>query len=507
MLLTNYIPTKSNCNFSFYFSLNKHSYLLDMKVTCLNQMNNFFDVINREESFPKLYVYNFHYFDFLNNPRSPQKDNLEAIYIWINDYEYQNKLGGDAYPTSLRIVNWIKWATKQTNLQPIFYNSLYNQSKLLYANIEYEIDGNHLFANGKALIFYGIYFDGDWAEKCLNKGLKIIINELDRQVLKDGGNFELSPMYHGIMLEDLLDLYILALPNNFNYENIIHLLKPYIEKMIDWLKIIIIDKVTYPHFNDSTQNVAPSPKNLFDISISLGFNNASYDGSFLLAQTGYCVLKSKAFSLLCDVANVGPDYIPGHAHADTLSYELWANGKKLICNLGISEYGTGPRRLYERGTSSHSTVEINGKNSTNVWSGFRVAERARILNQNFNIENNILNATHNGYKNVLHSRQWILCDDELEIIDIIKSKKNVSFKLFHHLTPNVYCEKINDHLFKINDGISDYTFELVGLEQTRFEKNQYAIAFNVLEDTTTIVGSGCSLNEEHVFKSILRKIT
>jgi uncharacterized heparinase superfamily protein len=40
----------------------------------------------------------------------------------------------------------------------------------------------------------------------LKKGLKIINDELNEQVLNDGGNFERSPMYHSIFLEDLLDL-------------------------------------------------------------------------------------------------------------------------------------------------------------------------------------------------------------------------------------------------------------------------------------------------------------
>ena len=66
--------------------------------------------------------------------------------------------------------------------------------------------GNHLFANAKALIFSGLFFDGEEAKSWYLKGFNILKRELAEQILPDGGNFELSPMYHIIFLEDLLDL-------------------------------------------------------------------------------------------------------------------------------------------------------------------------------------------------------------------------------------------------------------------------------------------------------------
>ena len=41
-----------------------------------------------------------------------------------------------------------------------------------------------------------------------------------------------------------------------------------------------------------------------------------------LRQSGYVSVNRGPWSLIFDVANVGPDYIPGHAHADTLAFEL-----------------------------------------------------------------------------------------------------------------------------------------------------------------------------------------
>ena len=66
--------------------------------------------------------------------------------------------------------------------------------------------GNHLLANAKALIFSGLYFKGEEARKWLQLGVKIIDEELDEQILQDGGHFERSTMYHTVILEDFLDL-------------------------------------------------------------------------------------------------------------------------------------------------------------------------------------------------------------------------------------------------------------------------------------------------------------
>lgn len=35
---------------------------------------------------------------------------------------------------------------------------------------------------------------------------------------------------------------------------------------------------------------------------------------------------------------IGPDYIPGHAHADTFNYELRIDGVPFIVDTGISTY-------------------------------------------------------------------------------------------------------------------------------------------------------------------------
>ena len=79
------------------------------------------------------------------------------------------------------------------------------QARWLSNRLEWHLLGNHLFVNAKALIFAGLFFQNE-ANQWLNKGLKILKKQVSEQILGDGGQFELSTMYHALALEDLLDL-------------------------------------------------------------------------------------------------------------------------------------------------------------------------------------------------------------------------------------------------------------------------------------------------------------
>jgi uncharacterized heparinase superfamily protein len=126
---------------------------------------------------------------------------------------------------------------------------------------------------------------------------------------------------------------------------------------------------------------------------------------------------------LLDVAPVGPDYLPGHAHADTLSFELSLFGQRVVVNGGTSRYGLGPERHRERQTVSHSTVEITGQSSSEVWGGFRVARRAYPFDLAIARQFDSLSVacSHDGYTRLpgkpIHRREWLMDSEGLTVTD------------------------------------------------------------------------------------------
>ena len=129
-----------------------------------------------------------------------------------------------------------------------------------------------------------------------------------------------------------------------------------------------------------------------------------------------------------DVGEIGPDYRPGHAHADTLCFELSVFGQRLVVNSGTSEYGLGAERLRQRGTAAHSTVQIDGADSSEVWSGFRVARRARPLCRTLDELDGAV---------ILAGGHFVGLD-EGEILDrVIQASRNLLDRMDHTVAPNI----------------------------------------------------------------------
>src|SRR6266480_455096 len=129
----------------------------------------------------RLWLYNLHYFS------SP---NASLIQRWIDGNPVGYGAGWEPYPLSLRIVNWIKWEFNGGLLDSNAVNSLASQARYLFRTLEYHLLGNHLFANAKALVFAGTFFEGPEAARWLAKGLSILEDEVQEQILSDGGHFE-----------------------------------------------------------------------------------------------------------------------------------------------------------------------------------------------------------------------------------------------------------------------------------------------------------------------------
>ena len=378
----------------------------------------------------KLWRYNQHYFDDLNALNAAQRNECHHLLLqrWVAENPPVLGTGWEPYPTSLRIVNWVKWQCNGNWLPDVCVQSLAVQTRWLTKRLERHILGNHLFANAKALVFAGCFFSGDEAQAWLRQGLVIIRKELPEQVLPDGGNFERSPMYHAIFWEDLLDLINLsqAYPEVLPSADVVSW-RAVTMQMQAWLHGMTHPDGEIAFFNDAAIGIAPSPKELTAYAERLGVwvHQPLADKLQLFASSGYIRLASAQAVAFLDVAPVGPDYLPGHAHADTLSFELSLFGQRVVTNGGTSEYGTGAIRQWERGTAAHSTVTVNGENSSEVWGGFRVARRAYPLD--LAIDQNAscitVRCSHTGYRRLrgkpVHLREWQWTESSLQVTDTV----------------------------------------------------------------------------------------
>jgi uncharacterized heparinase superfamily protein len=259
-------------------------------------------------------------------------------------------------------------------------------------------------------------------------------------VLPDGGHFERSPMYHAIVLEDVLDLLQLAerYPGCCDASDVAAWRDAAL-RMRRWLRVMTHPDGAIAFFNDAALGIAPDFASLAAYAGALGLppDAAPLPGIEVLPDSGYVRLEMGPAVLIADVGAIGPDYLPGHAHADTLSFELSLHGRRVLVNGGTSTYAAGNERLRQRGTAAHNTVVVDGQDSSEVWSSFRVARRAHPFDVEWGKDGDAyrLEAAHDGYRRlpgrVIHRRSWRLAADRLEITDVLEGRWTSAVSCWH----------------------------------------------------------------------------
>jgi uncharacterized heparinase superfamily protein len=460
-------------------------------------LNETHDIITSDDwnnqQYSPLWIYNLHYFDYIFTEETSGRNEWHNNIIekWILENPPGCGAGWDPYPSSLRIVNWMKRYLYGNMLSVKALNSLKLQASFVFNHLEYHLLANHLFANAKALVFAGLFFEGSVASKWLQKGLKILEKEIPEQILGDGGNFERSPMYHAIMTEDILDLINISksFPSCISSVTV-DVWKNKAQKMLLWLKGMCHDDGKISLFNDAAFCIAPEYEQLEKYAERLGIfiNKENFSKVTDFKGTGYIRIQNELYLLLIDAGNVGPDYQPGHAHADTFSFELSKGNQRIIVDSGVSCYGKSQERLHQRGTAAHNTVSIDNENSSEVWSGFRVARRARIIHRE--IENNgediLISAAHDGYRRIkgvgFHYRKWKIQSNRILITDTIEGTGKHEISAFLHFHPDLNVSMENENSIEIKNNDSKIVIKIdpdvrVGIEESTYHP-EFGLSIN-----------------------------
>jgi uncharacterized heparinase superfamily protein len=404
-----------------------------------------------------LWLFNLHYFEDLIAENAAERGawHRQLMADWVRDNG--RSLTGPAwepYVVSVRATNWIKWTLAGASLSDEAVVSLAQQIRYLEQRIEIHLLGNHLLMNAKALIFAGLFFSGEEAQRWLTAGLKILAQQLPEQILADGGHYELSPMYHALVLEDLLDLlnllqvYPAALPSG--YAAAPDSWRELVARMMSWLTAMTFPDGQIALFNDAAWGIAPLPSELYAYAERLGLQRPSEPRSGItpLVKSGYVRVATGAATAILDVGEIGPSFLPGHGHADVLTFELALGAERLIVNSGTSVYqGNLPERHRQRQTAAHNTVVVDGEDSSEVWDNFRVARRAHPCGLKIEEQGSgmyVIECSHTGYKRlsgrVVHRRQWRVGPSGMMIEDWLTGRFHRAEARFH-LHPRVAIEQ------------------------------------------------------------------
>lgn len=440
------------------------------KFTFLNQSVKFSEKIDWEyEDKGKLWANHLNYFDYLLQEDMSKARGSALMYLMI-DHLPKSVIAKTPYSISLRGINWVKFISAHGITRKTVDRYLYCQYRILLDNIAYDRMGNHLLENGFSMLFGAYYFKG---YELFNEAKIVLTKELYEQVLADGGHFQLSPMYHQLMLNRVLDAYNLMKNNDVYHDaKLKELLKNCAEKMLAWLKNMTYSNGEIPCLNDSTFGVAPSTAELFTYADRLGIKAATIK----LKESGYRRFAIGSMEGVVDVGNIGPDYQTNHSHSDTFNFELLFDGNPFIVDTGVSTYSSNNIRLKERSTFSHNTVRVNKIDQSEVYGAFRVGRRAKtkvLKDEDFHII-----AQHDGYKRmgIIHQREFVIKKDTFEINDQLihelEELQNVS--AFIHFHPSCIISSVDENKVIVDDKL--ISFE--GQTDIKVLDYNYSLGFN-----------------------------
>jgi len=453
----------------------------------------------------RLWQYNLHYFDYLREDARPINNKIYLLNNWIESNPQLSRPGWEPFTTSLRIVNWVFFLVDYPRSINVAFDkqvsSLYEQVLWLEKNDESHILANHYFENMKALLFAGVYFKGEDAERWLKKATNELKYQLVEQQLSDGGHYERSPQYHSLMLENYLDLYNLATDNNILFdERFLQLLKQTCDKSLDFLSDIVFPNNKIPLFNDSAFCVAPDIKELCKYANKLyGYkrHEAKKTDNNLLCKndSGIYGFKTESDMLVIDCGDIGPTYQPGHTHCDFLSYELMLNNQMIIVDTGVHEYEPGMTRVHERSTQAHNTISVDDDEQSEIWGEFRVARRAKKLYTEINYlspDKVKFKGAYNGFYQVKgrieHHREILITSNEsvsqikeIQFKDYIVGVGFHNIKSYIHFHSDVSVKYASDNKFLLtyNSGVNQVDFIVHGDLKCTLEDSEYYPEFGL----------------------------
>lgn len=415
------------------------------------------------DAYGKLWNYNLQYLDYIN-----QENISEEIRIsWVRDLYIEMDSGSvkiEPYPVSLRTMNLIRFFSKdesRINRYGDIQTGLYAELSYLNDHYEYHILGNHLLENAFAMLMGGCFFQN---EEWKNKAIEILTNQFNEQILDDGAHFELSPMYHQIILFRVLEA--------LSYLPLTDVLIPILELkatlMLGWLKQMTFSNGDIPHFNDCTNGIAFTSGQLFQLAASLSLKPEE----IILNDSGYRKFENDNLKFITDVHGISPSYQPGHNHSDHLSFVLYVHGKPFIIDPGTSTYNISARRQWERSSKAHNTVTVYDVDQSEVWGGFRVGRRAKV--KILKADNSTISACVE-YSDIKHTRNLSLKQRSLAIFDSVNSRHNAVARFYLH--PSVHISTVSNNALIFENGLS---IKFENAAHLKVEEYYFAEGFNQL---------------------------
>jgi uncharacterized heparinase superfamily protein len=285
---------------------------------------------------------------------------------------------------------------------------------------------------------------------------KKLSDELQRQILPDGGHISRNP---GALVELLIDL--LPLRQTFAARNIpppAALLNA-IDRMMPMMRFFRHGDGSIALFN----GMSGTPSDI--MATLLAYDDTRGTPMASMPHTGFQRLEAGSTTLIMDTGQPPPPSVSHEAHAGCLSFEFSSGVSRLVINCGMPSTGRESWRAFARNTPAHSTLTYHDTSSCQ-FVRFSAVKKflhgAPIVAGPVNVESfretvangELLTTSHDGYAarfGVLHRRVLLISPDgsRLDGEDTVSPApgarvKQTDYVLRFHLHPSVKASRLSD---------------------------------------------------------------
>lgn len=362
----------------------------------------------------------------------------------------------------LRAANWINalclFQEEVRKEQESFFlerilKSLWFHGRHLARNLEWNgpvgrTGGNHLLANLVGMLAIGQLFPNEPWHDFARKELE---NQVQRQTLQDGCNFELATSYHRLVLEMFIWAGQIETGFSSEYDETVGRMRKFVAAYSEGSGLS-------PQFGDNDSGrlfctgIDDERNHGYLIGQDAGMGSRVHqsllwmdhlervtatkdefpDGGFWFFRNGEGVLGFRAGALSAT---------GGHAHCDQLSFVLTVFGERIFVDRGVYCYtsDTGIRNRF-RSTAAHNTVMIGGREQNYFGRkkrelfGIRDDTKTKVISAS----KRGIKAEHFGFEGVKFGRRLELREGGLEISDTFEGDGLVKVEWYFHFSPE--CE-------------------------------------------------------------------
>src|SRR5215510_10522199 len=380
---------------------------------------------------------------------------------WLRKVGPGNRISRRSEVISRRIISWLTQAPLLVDDSDVrfyrrFIRSLNRQVRALRVTLAGPRDGVPRLQAVIALVYASLCMQGQ--SRYIESSTKQLAEELDRQILPDGGHIGRNP---GVLIELLVDL--LPQRQSFSSRNIPppQSLLNAIDRMMPMLRFFRHGDGNFALFN----GMGPTPTDL--LTTVLAYDDARGTPVSNAPHSGYQRVEAGGTVIVMDTGRPPPLAASQEAHAGCLSFELSHRNFRILVNCGLPGTSREHWRPMARSTAANSTVTFNDISSCRfmdsrlikrVMRGTPIVSGPRQVTVNREEEGGaiILRAAHDGYVDdygVLHQRALMLSADGKrldgeELFTAVQGDEALAgqdqFAVRFHLHPMIKANRLSD---------------------------------------------------------------